>query len=152
MQYCAKVMQTIIDEYRQYLIRFYLKRYIKRYIVRAIVLFLGEISFPVSDISFLLCDISFQPYDILVLLCDISFLLKEISFQFINMALWNTRTLPKDNLPQWRILFVTKSAFLRWRVASYMLLMLAENTIELTCLDSMKKIHSIMREILLQIS
>ena len=32
------------------------------------------------------------------------------------------------------------------------LLMLAENTIELTCLDSMKKIHSIMREILLQIS
>ena len=32
-----------------------------------------------------------------------------------------------------------------------MLLILAENTMELTCLDSMKKIHSIMREILLQI-
>ena len=37
-----------------------------------------------------------------------------------------------------------------------MLLMLADevlikNTIELTCLDSMKKIHSIMREILIQI-
>ena len=47
LQYCAKVMQTIIDEYREYrryLTRFYLKRYIERYIVRAIVLFLGEIS------------------------------------------------------------------------------------------------------------
>ena len=43
-------------------------------------------------------------------------------------------------------------SFLRWRVASLMLLMLAENIIELTCLDSMKKIHSIMCEILLQIS
>ena len=47
IQYCAKVMQTIIDEYREYrryLTRFYLIRYIERYIVRAIVLFLGEIS------------------------------------------------------------------------------------------------------------
>ena len=45
-----------------------------------------------------------------------------------------------------------------FEVASYkMLLMLADlvlikNTIEPTCLDSMKKIHSLMREILLQIS
>ena len=40
VQYCAKVMQMILDEYWRYLTRFYLKRYI----VSAIVLFLGEIS------------------------------------------------------------------------------------------------------------
>ena len=83
IQYCAKVMQTIIDEYREYrdisaiywryLTRFYLKRYIQRYIVRAIVLFLGEISFLLCNISFQLCDISFPLRDISSLLCDISF-------------------------------------------------------------------------------
>ena len=74
VQYCAKVMQMILDEYWRYLTRFYLKRYI----VRAIVLFLGEISlslckisFPASDISFLRCEKSFR-------LCDILFLLRDI--------------------------------------------------------------------------
>ena len=43
--------------------RFYLKRYIQWYIVRAIVLFLGEISFPLCDTSFQLCDISFPLHD-----------------------------------------------------------------------------------------
>ena len=109
IQYCAKVMKTIIDEYRdilaiyrRYLTRFYLKRYIQRYIVRAIVLFVGEISFPLCNISFQLCeisfplcDISFLLCDISFLLCDISFLLKEISFQFIVTALGNTRILPQ---------------------------------------------------------
>ena len=86
IQYCAKVMQTIIDEYREYrdisaiFNEIFLKRYIERYIVRAIVIFLGKISFPVNDISFPLCNISF-------LLHNKSFPLSEISFQFIVLAL-----------------------------------------------------------------
>ena len=92
IQYCEKVMQTIIDEYREYrryLTRFYLERYIKRYLVRAIVSFLGEISlslceisFPVSDILFSLCNISFPLRDKSFPLSEISFPLSEISFRF----------------------------------------------------------------------
>ena len=60
--------------------RFYLKLYIERSVVRAIVLFLDEISVPVSDISFPIRAILF-------LLCDISFPLSKIPFQFIVPAL-----------------------------------------------------------------
>ena len=107
LQYCAKVMQTIIDGYHEYpdisaIFNEILPQTIYRtiycqsycFISRQDIVLLCEISFPASDISFPLCDISFQLCDISFLLCnisfllcDISFLLKEISFQFIVTAL-----------------------------------------------------------------
>ena len=71
---------TNIAKYWLNLTTIYLKRYIERYILRAIVLFLGDILFPVSIISFPLCDMSFLPRDISFLLCNISFPLSEIQY------------------------------------------------------------------------
>ena len=70
LQYCAKIMQAIIVEYREnhdisrYLKLINFKRYMERYIVTAIVLFLGKISFTLSDKSFAFSNISFSPSDI----------------------------------------------------------------------------------------
>ena len=84
LQYCAKVMRMIIDEYRNMSAIFNayinLKQYIEQYIVTAIVLFFGEISLPVSEISFTHCNILFPVSDISFLLSNISFPLSDISY------------------------------------------------------------------------
>ena len=84
IQYCEKVMQTIIDEYREYrryLTIFYFERYIERYLIRAIVSFLRKISLSLCEISFPVSDISLSLCDILFPLRNKSFPLSEISFQ-----------------------------------------------------------------------
>ena len=117
---------------------------------------LWEISFPASDLSFPLCAISFQLCDISFPLRDISFLLFDVSFLLKDIVSVYRHGIVKYMYTSLKIMYDNdESSSLRsqlFEMASGELKHLIKNTTELTCLDSMKKIHSIMREILLQIS
>ena len=97
--------RVISSIYQRYLMRIYLKRYI----VRAIVLFLGEMSLSLCEISFDASDVSFPLWDISFWLCDILFPLRDI-YRFCCFGLARDRSslsslhceihvhFPKDNL------------------------------------------------------